>query len=455
MIKKATLILLFVSCFINAQNTIEGFLSPNIDSDWLILYKIEGTQQIFVNNTTIKKESLIVNGTEKQVGTFTIQLPENAKPGAYRAMYRMEGQGFIDFYYNKEDVSFLFNPDYPKQSVAFSKSEENKMYGKYIAAITKVQSKLDSIQVSALQNPSLDLAKEYKEALSAVKNTQATYNERTKNMYIFPLVKASARSNPEEILTAVPDYLKNIKTTFFDKIDFTNTTLVNSSFITNRILDYIFYINYSDDKTQQQQLYKASVNEVLSKVSNKTYKRDIIKFLIDQFESSKNIELIDFLFEQHYNKLPSNLQENKYKEEKLALLAAEIGRIAPNFSWQENGKNYQLSSLNDASKYILVFWSTSCSHCLREIPQLYEYMKSKPNYKVIAFALENDAFVWEEYSKNKLQGWHNVLGLNKWENKTARTYQINSTPSYFVLDSNKKIIAKPYELKDVKEFIEN
>ena len=47
-----------------------------------------------------------------------------------------------------------------------------------------------------------------------------------------------------------------------------------------------------------------------------------------------------------------------------------------------------------------------------------------------------------------------MLGLNKWENKTARTYNIMSTPSYFVLDVNKKIIAKPDALEDVKAFIE-
>ena len=103
---------------------------------------------------------------------------------------------------------------------------------------------------------------------------------------------------------------------------------------------------------------------------------------------------------------------------------------------------------------MLVFWSTSCSHCLREIPLLHSYMENKKNIKVIAFALEDDSFVWENYSKTNLLGWHNVLGLNKWQNKISRTYQVSSTPSYFVLDKNKKIIAKPNEIKDVKAFFD-
>ena len=176
--------------------------------------------------------------------------------------------------------------------------------------------------------------------------------------------------------------------------------------------------------------------------------------MIEQFESSKNLEIIDYLFDNHYNKLPIELQNAKFKTEKQALFATEVGRVAPDFSWSENGRNRKLSTLNDAETYVLVFWSTSCSHCLKEIPELHSYMKTKPNMKVIAFALENDAFAWEVYKKNNLPGWHNVLGLNKWENKTARTYQVYSTPTYLVLDKSKKIIAKPNAIKDVKEFLD-
>jgi thiol-disulfide isomerase/thioredoxin len=219
-------------------------------------------------------------------------------------------------------------------------------------------------------------------------------------------------------------------------------------------VSYVFYINYSDDNRTQQKLYKESIETVLSKIKNQAYKRDIIEFLIVQFEAYKNLEIIDYLFENKYNKLPEALQNQKFKAEKTALFATEIGRIAPEFSWKENGKTLKLSTLNDAEKYVLVFWSTSCSHCMREIPQLHTYLKNKKNIKVIAFALEDDAFVWENYSKTNLFGWHNALGLNKWQNETAKTYQIFSTPSYFVLDKNKKIIAKPNEIEDVKEYFD-
>jgi len=101
----------------------------------------------------------------------------------------------------------------------------------------------------------------------------------------------------------------------------------------------------------------------------------------------------------------------------------------------------------------VVFWSTSCSHCLNEIPQLYEFIKDKKGLNVIAIALEEDEVDFNKYT-SKFEKWTNILGLNKWQNPLAKAYQINATPSYFVLDKNKKIIAKPDYFSDVKVFFE-
>lgn len=452
MTKNIFALLVFFSSITIAQNTVQGYLSPNVKSDWVILYKIEGTQQKFINNTTIKKDSLIINGNKQAVGSFTITLPANAKAGSYRATYKLEGAGFVDFFYNNNDVEFIFNPEYPQQSVAYTKGEENKVYKNYLEETTIAQEKIDSLQVAYLQNTSLNIQEDYKNAVSTFNKVQQNYEEKTKDLIVFDFVKASPRTNAPQLLPSAKAYLDLIQSSFFDKLDFSNKNLKNSSFLTNRILDYIFYINYSEDVKKQQELYKSSIATVVSKIKENSYKKDIIEFLIGQFETQQNLEIIDHLFDEYYNKLPINLQNQEFKKEKEALFAAEISRTAPDFSWTENGKNYKLSTLNDAEEYVLVFWSTSCSHCLREIPQLHQFLKNKPNIKVIAFALEHDRFVWKQYSNANLKGWHNVLGLNKWENKTARTYNINATPSYFILDKNKKIVAKPNEIKDVKEF---
>ncbi|WP_445748460.1 TlpA family protein disulfide reductase [Polaribacter sp.] len=444
--------LIFVSSISFSQHKIKGILVPKVKTDWVILYKIEGTKQVFVSNTSLKNDSLKIGNKKEAVSIFEITLPSNAKSGAYRATYALEGAGSVDFFFHKEDVTFRLNPQYPDETITFLKSEENKLYKEYLTKISEAQEKLDSIQISAFQNQSINNKEAYKKALAKVLKTQQKYEELAKNKYIFPLVKATLRNNIPEIETSPDAYMEAMKTSYFDKIDFSNETLKNSSFITDRVADFVFYLSFSDDEKTQQNLYKEAIKKVLGKIKSQNYQKDIIEFLITQFEATKNLEIIDYLFENQYNKLPENLQDATFKKEKLALFATEIGRIAPDFSWTEKGKKMQLATLNEASQYVLVFWSTSCSHCLREIPQLHTFMKDKKNIKVIAFALEKEASVWESFSKTNLFGFHNVLGLKKWENEVARTYQIVATPTYFILDKNKKIIAKPDEIDDVKAF---
>ncbi|MDX6745419.1 TlpA disulfide reductase family protein [Polaribacter sp. PL03] len=450
--KKIVALIFLITSFAQAQFNLNGTLTNNLDTDWVILYKIEGPKQKFIKNTTIKKDTLLIDGNKQIIGSFNFQLPANAKVGSYRVSYRTSGASFVDFIFNKENISFAFHPDYPEQTVVFSESKENIVYRNYLSEVSKQQQKLDSLQITAIRNPQLDLKKNYKTTLNKINSIQQKYLENAKDMYVLPFIKASLRVNPSEIKTNANEYMSNMTSTFFDNLDFSNETLLSSSFLIDRITDYVFYINYSENTEKQQDLYKKSIETVFSKVKSPVFKKDAIAFLIEQFEASKNLELIDFLFKNYYDKLPKSLQSNSFKSEKLTLLAAEVGRIAPDFSWKENDKTLKLSTLKDAKNYVLIFWSTTCSHCLKEIPKLHKFLQDKEDIKAVAFSLERDALGWENM-KITLPNWHHVLGLNKWENKVSRTYNISSTPTYFVLDSNKKIIAKPLTLEGLESFL--
>lgn len=450
--KKIALLIILISSFAQAQFSINGTLTHSLDTDWVVLYRIEGSKTQFVQNTTIKKDTLLIEGKKKAINIFKFELPATAKAGTYRVRYRTRGISFVDFIFNKEDVSFTFHPDYPQQAILFSKSKENIVYKNYLKDISKQQQKLDSLQIKAIENLEIDLDQAYKTALKIINSIQEKYIESTKNMYVYPFIKASLRVNSAEIKTNLQDYMYAVKHTFFDPIDFSNETLINSSFLVDRIADYIFYMNYSEDKTTQQALYKSAVKTVFTKIEDSVLKKYIIEFLIEKFEENNNFRMIDFLFKNYYDALPKSLQNATFKTEKIKLLATEIGSIAPNFSWKEHGKDFQLSTLNEAKNYLLVFWSTGCSHCLKEIPELYTFLQDKKNLKVIAFAVENNEVRWKSL-KATLPNWHHVLGLNKWENKTAKAYNINATPNYFILDANKKIIAKPIPLEELKHLI--
>lgn len=73
-------------------------------------------------------------------------------------------------------------------------------------------------------------------------------------------------------------------------------------------------------------------------------------------------------------------------------------------------------------------------------------------YKVIAFGLEDDIYSWRNESL-RLPEFVHIPGMGKWENDVGKAYDVSKTPTYFVLDGDKKIQAKPEELEALLAFI--
>lgn len=86
---------------------------------------------------------------------------------------------------------------------------------------------------------------------------------------------------------------------------------------------------------------------------------------------------------------------------------------------------------------------------MSELPKIKELIANQPSLKVVAFGLEDDDKNWKKEIENYPDFIH-VIGLGKWNNPTVKTYGIAATPTYYLLNKEKVIIAKPYEYKDVE-----
>ncbi|AUC16257.1 hypothetical protein BTO06_14285 [Tenacibaculum sp. SZ-18] len=455
--KRLLALLIFVTAVANAQYSVKGTMTPPEESDWVILYKIEGAKQKFISNSTIVFEDVNIGGNTQKVGRFELNLPPDAKEGAYRVTYRNSGAGFVDFFFNKENIEFVFNPVYPEESIVFTKSRENKVYREYLDAIATMQRSIDSLQVEYLKNEDKKFKKAYKKAYKEQGEIQEIYEGKSEGMLVNTFIEASKPTNSSSIFDDTQEYLDYVVSNFFKNVDFSNSKLYSSPFIVDKITNYVFYLNIAESQSAQQKLYNESIAKVMGLVKDKKVRKEVIEYLITRFANARNSEIVDGLFTNYYDKLPSNFQDQKFRDDKVALLRATVGRTAPDFSWKEGENEYKLSSLNDGEKYLLVFWSTGCSHCLKEIPQLHSFMKTHNKTSVIAFGIEQAEPEWTAYIK-KLDGWHNAIGThpdNKWENEVVRTYQLVGTPTYFILNKDKKIIAMPNSFEDVKDYFVN
>jgi thiol-disulfide isomerase/thioredoxin len=126
------------------------------------------------------------------------------------------------------------------------------------------------------------------------------------------------------------------------------------------------------------------------------------------------------------------------------------------------GKTSSLYSIN-APFTIVTFWDPNCGHCKEEIPRLDSFYKAKwKNYGVAVYSVniyENEIPAWKKFlsEKNISKEWRQA-----YETKEARTatekagkanyrqlYDIYKTPTVYLLDKDKRIIAKQLSLRAV------
>ncbi len=428
----------------NVNDTIVVKMQPATYTQ-VVLYNAEGAQQKYVSHS------------ESKDGIFKLAIPSTSPHAAYRLVFNQKTMDYIDFLYVGKSFQITFNPDNQNELPTFISSEENSRYFKHLFAINGLQQKLDSIQIlffktkdanqwSTLRNQYDIKQKELKTTIENIENTET-------NSLIKDVLKANERVLPTAPMVNPTDYLSFIKQHFFDHINFNNQNLIHSSILVDKVMDYVFYLSATQNPEDQNELYKNTVMEVLNKITEDSIRKGFIQALIQSFAQDENIVLVDFLFENYYDKLPLEIQNLQWKNGLQQEMNTAVGRVAPDFEFSFNNKPSKLLKLSGYKYYIVVFWSTSCSHCLKEVPMFYDYIKDRQDTQVIAVGMETAESkpLWEKEVSDYAR-FINVFGIGKWENPIAKSYNVHATPEYFILDEHKKIISKPYDFEAVEAF---
>lgn len=115
-------------------------------------------------------------------------------------------------------------------------------------------------------------------------------------------------------------------------------------------------------------------------------------------------------------------------------------------------------SLDDVDKEftVLYFWEPNCGHCQEATPKLKAWYDKPHDYTVEVFAVctTDEKDKWTKYIEDNHLQW-----INGWDPKRSSHfdafYNVQSTPMVYILDRNKKIIAKKISVEDIDPFITN
>jgi hypothetical protein len=175
------------------------------------------------------------------------------------------------------------------------------------------------------------------------------------------------------------------------------------------------------------------------------------------------------LFEKYINTGQADFFTSQYKDymtkRAYSLMANLIGQPAANMEMVDtSGRMVPLYNIQ--SEYVVVcFWDPGCSHCKEVVPKVDSIYKAKwKNLGVVVYAVKTEGSRqdWVKFiNEHKLSDWLHVYQLP--EHQTAENaagkpnyrqlYDVYQTPMLYLLDKDKRIIAKKLTYLQIDEVI--
>ena len=225
------------------------------------------------------------------------------------------------------------------------------------------------------------------------------------------------------------------------------------------MLNYVF--GMSANSKDELENYKRNIDVVYRhmKTAPKEVQRILLFDLWQQMSDLGFESISNYIAENYLMNVAVSLNDQDLLHALILYKNLSKGNIAPDFDVEvkEKGKlvTKKLTQLNVAENYILVFWSSGCSHCLEEIPQLRDFVNTleKGKVKVVAVGLEDEPYSWKNLTYDFPDFIH-VYGEGKWDNEIGDAYGVTSTPTYFILDKDKRILEKPSDFKSLVKYIQ-
>ncbi len=433
------LLLISIIGFSTTAQSLKISLHPAEKYPWLVLYKLDNVKQDYVTNKQLDS-----------LKHFTFDMRKQ-KQGTYLLMYDTNPNHFIYFVYNGKDVVL---DAYPTQNnkVEIIQSKENKIYlpyaGKHdlwVHQLNKIENKLAK---GHLSNADIQKFTRLKTNLDSL---QQTYLKKSEGYLVHTYIKNMNEYYPD-IHLAKDAYFKDKMAHYFDGFDFNNKKLTYTNIIIHKINHYVFSIHPPMDPKTKNQEYFRRIESVLPKIKDPIYRNNVIFSLTTSFVDVDG-RVSKMLIHQYIDKMPEHEKENINIKNILNEIGLTIGEKAPDFSFKDINNTYKLSNIVSQKPYtLLVFWSATCSHCLRAMPKIHKLMKDQKDFNVVAIGLESDMSPWNSEHQYYPEFTHGIK-LKKWDNPIVQTYHLKATPTFFVLNNKMKIVALPYEVKNIKEFL--
>lgn len=431
-------------------------------------YQINGTisnladEEVYLMRIVGQNRTIVDTVKTDDTGSFTFQLDTDFPVGMYATIFGPAQM--VELIYNKENIRFISSGLQNQSPVQIIESIENLIYYDYLYLKGYNLYKMELLEPTIQQYPKDDdfyqtLLGEYALLGEQIRERTAQLINENPKTIASHFIKADSPylTDPE-----LPEDLKKmfLKSHYFENTDFNDTILVRSNILTSKIIGYLsLYQKKEMTQEQMEDNLLVAVDTILQKaLVNQQVYEFTIDFLVDGFQAIGFERGLEYLASKNQlEKFCENTERKAELENKMELIKKlAIGKIAPDFTVIDmKGEQIKLSEIK-AKKTVLVFWASWCPHCDEILPVLQKYYDplNTDKLEIIAISLDELKNDVQKSLNSGDYNWINIAELKGWDGPIILDYGIAATPTVFVLDEHKTIVAKPVNKYEVEKAID-
>lgn len=420
-------------------------------------------------------DSCLLN--EKSEGVFTSK--EKLTPGIYFVVspkYTI----LFDFLVDESQHFKIIADTLSLDKVTIEGSKENDLFKSYSSSINILGAELNNIKSNFDQaRTPLDSSQwkeKYKAKDAEIKNMRKVFMEKYPHSMMSYFLQVMQRPEAPAIPivqnkadSLYPFYY--VKNHFWDDVVFNDNRLIRTPFFEDKLDEYFKnYVSREPDSIIEEVQYLLTIAKTGKEIYPFLLFKFTNKYINPEFMGQDKVFLHIFqnFFAKGDTALLNEASKKSIKERAYSLMANQLGLQAPPL-FLNNLLDQRISLYDITTPYTFIaFWDPTCGHCKEEIPRLDSiYTASWKNLKVTMLGVNINAkelSLWKTFIKDKqLTNWTHAYQTEADLNKEIQSgkpptirqlYDVFKTPTFYLLDANKKIIAKNLSIEQFNDFLQ-